>query len=88
MAAYVAKNLSVPVFAWKGKPWKSIVVHGASFNLAEAPPQLIVDDGGDATLLIRQQMAGSIRSCIWKRPLSRVYLKNQEIKATSLACCG
>ncbi len=55
-AAYVAKNLGVAVFAWKGETleeywdctWQALTWPDGS------GPQLIVDDGGDATMLIHK----------------------------------
>jgi len=55
-AAYVAKYLKVPVFAWKGETlseywWAT----EKALNFGNgAGPDLIVDDGGDATLLIHK----------------------------------
>jgi adenosylhomocysteinase len=55
-AAYVAKNLKVPVFAWKGESLEEY--WWCTYEAMTWPdgkgPQLIVDDGGDATLLIHK----------------------------------
>jgi len=55
-AAYVAKNLQVPVFAWKGESLDEY--WWCTYQALTWPdgkgPQLIVDDGGDATLLIHK----------------------------------
>tara|TARA_B110000003_G_scaffold264605_1_gene289550 strand:+ start:419 stop:1858 length:1440 start_codon:yes stop_codon:yes gene_type:complete len=55
-AAYVAKNLSVPVFAWKGETLEEYwwCTEQALTWPDGSGPQLIVDDGGDATLLIHK----------------------------------
>ncbi|MBC2592976.1 adenosylhomocysteinase [Ruficoccus amylovorans] len=55
-AAYVAKNLGIPVFAWKGETLEEY--WWCTYQALTWPdgkgPQLIVDDGGDATLLIHK----------------------------------
>ncbi len=55
-AAYVAKNLDIPVFAWKGETLEEY--WWCTYQALTWPdgkgPQLIVDDGGDATLLIHK----------------------------------
>ncbi|MGF1452723.1 MAG: adenosylhomocysteinase [Opitutales bacterium] len=55
-AAYVAKNLGVAVFAWKGETLEEY--WDCTYNALTWPdgsgPQLIVDDGGDATMLIHK----------------------------------
>ncbi|MBN2069144.1 MAG: adenosylhomocysteinase [Opitutales bacterium] len=55
-AAYVAKCLEVPVFAWKGETLEEY--WWCTYQAMTWPdgkgPQLIVDDGGDATLLIHK----------------------------------
>jgi len=55
-AAYVAKNLEVPVFAWKGETLEEYwwCTQQALTWPDGSGPQLIVDDGGDATLLIHK----------------------------------
>jgi adenosylhomocysteinase len=55
-AAYVAKNLGVPVFAWKGESLEEYwwCTEQALTWPDGSGPQLIVDDGGDATLLIHK----------------------------------
>ena len=55
-AAYVAKNLGVPVFAWKGETLEEYwwCTEQALTWPDGSGPQLIVDDGGDATLLIHK----------------------------------
>ncbi len=55
-AAYVAKNLGVPVFAWKGETLEEYwwCTQQALTWPDGTGPQLIVDDGGDATLLIHK----------------------------------
>ncbi|MFP4280986.1 MAG: adenosylhomocysteinase [Opitutales bacterium] len=55
-AAYVAKNLEVPVFAWKGETLEDYwwCTDQALTWPDGSGPQLIVDDGGDATLLIHK----------------------------------
>lgn len=55
-AAYVAKNLDVPVFAWKGETLEDYwwCTEQALTWPDGSGPQLIVDDGGDATLLIHK----------------------------------
>ncbi|WP_309399517.1 adenosylhomocysteinase [Cerasicoccus maritimus] len=55
-AAYVAKNLGVPVFAWKGETLEEYwwCTEQALTWPDGTGPQLIVDDGGDATLLIHK----------------------------------
>ena len=55
-AAYVAKNLDVPVFAWKGETLEEYwwCTEQALTWPDGSGPQLIVDDGGDATLLIHK----------------------------------
>ena len=55
-AAYVAKNLQVPVFAWKGETLEEYwwCTEQALTWPDGKGPQLIVDDGGDATLLIHK----------------------------------
>jgi adenosylhomocysteinase len=55
-AAYVAKHLGVAVFAWKGETLEEY--WDCTYEAMTWPdgkgPQLIVDDGGDATLLIHK----------------------------------
>ncbi|MGJ8651850.1 MAG: adenosylhomocysteinase [Opitutaceae bacterium] len=55
-AAYVAKNLEVPVFAWKGETLEEYwwCTQQALTWPDGSGPELIVDDGGDATLLIHK----------------------------------
>ena len=55
-AAYVAKNLCVPVFAWKGETLEEYwwCTEQALTWPDGSGPQLIVDDGGDATMLIHK----------------------------------
>jgi adenosylhomocysteinase len=55
-AAYVAKNLEVPVFAWKGETLEEYwwCTRQALTWPDGSGPNLIVDDGGDATLLIHK----------------------------------
>ncbi|MFP4542239.1 MAG: adenosylhomocysteinase, partial [Opitutales bacterium] len=55
-AAYVAKNLEVPVFAWKGETLEDYwwCTDQALTWPDGSGPQLIVYDGGDATLLIHK----------------------------------
>ncbi len=55
-AAYVAKNLDVPVFAWKGESLEEYwwCTEQALTWPDGSGPELIVDDGGDATLLIHK----------------------------------
>ena len=55
-AAYVAKNLGVPVFAWKGETLEEYwwCTEQALTWPDGTGPQLVVDDGGDATLLIHK----------------------------------
>lgn len=55
-AAYVAKNLEVPVFAWKGETLEEYwwCTQQALTWPDGKGPELIVDDGGDATLLIHK----------------------------------
>ncbi|MEM9227700.1 MAG: adenosylhomocysteinase, partial [Verrucomicrobiota bacterium] len=55
-AAYVAKHLEVPVFAWKGETLDEYwwCTQQALTWPDGSGPQLIVDDGGDATLLIHK----------------------------------
>jgi len=55
-AAYVANNLGVPVFAWKGETLEEYwwCTEQALTWPDGSGPQLIVDDGGDATLLIHK----------------------------------
>ncbi|MEC7609712.1 MAG: adenosylhomocysteinase, partial [Verrucomicrobiota bacterium] len=55
-ASYVAKNLDVPVFAWKGETLEDYwwCTEQALTWPDGSGPQLIVDDGGDATLLIHK----------------------------------
>ncbi|MBN1404504.1 MAG: adenosylhomocysteinase [Opitutales bacterium] len=55
-AAYVAKQLGVPVFAWKGETLEEYwwCTMEAMTWPDGSGPQLIVDDGGDATLLIHK----------------------------------
>lgn len=55
-AAYVAKNLEVPVFAWKGETLEEYwwCTEQALTWPDGSGPELIVDDGGDATLLIHK----------------------------------
>ena len=55
-AAYVAKHLDVPVFAWKGETLDEYwwCTEQALTWPDGSGPQLIVDDGGDATLLIHK----------------------------------
>ena len=55
-AAYVAKHLQVPVFAWKGETLEEYwwCTMQAMTWPDGSGPQLIVDDGGDATLLIHK----------------------------------
>ncbi len=55
-AAYVAKDLNVPVFAWKGETLEEYwwcTMQALTWPNGKGP-QLIVDDGGDATLLIHK----------------------------------
>ncbi len=55
-AAYVAKHLEVPVFAWKGETLEEYwwcTLEALTWPDGSGP-QLIVDDGGDATLLIHK----------------------------------
>jgi adenosylhomocysteinase len=55
-AAYVARDLQVPVFAWKGETLEEYwwCTEQALTWPDGSGPQLIVDDGGDATLLIHK----------------------------------
>ena len=55
-AAYVAKHLDVPVFAWNGETLEEYwwCTEQALTWPDGSGPQLIVDDGGDATLLIHK----------------------------------
>ena len=55
-AAYVARDLEVPVFAWKGETLEEYwwCTEQALTWPDGSGPQLIVDDGGDATLLIHK----------------------------------
>ncbi|MFA5257455.1 MAG: adenosylhomocysteinase, partial [Opitutales bacterium] len=55
-AAYVAKHLGVPVFAWKGESLEEYwwCTMEAMTWPDGSGPELIVDDGGDATLLIHK----------------------------------
>ena len=56
-AAAAIAAAGVPVFAWKGESLEEyLVVHepGAEFPSAALGPQLVVDDGGDVTLLIHK----------------------------------
>jgi len=55
-AAYVAKFLNVPVFAWKGETLEEYwwCTYEAMTWPDGSGPQMIVDDGGDATLLIHK----------------------------------
>jgi adenosylhomocysteinase len=55
-AAYVAKYLNVPVFAWKGETLEEYwwcTLQALTWPDGRGP-ELIVDDGGDATLLIHK----------------------------------
>ena len=81
-AAYVAKHLEVPVFAWKGETLEEYwwCTDQALTWPDGSGPQLIVDDGGDATLLIHKGYeleAGSdwVSPILkaWKRPSSKIY---------------
>ena len=55
-AAYVAKNLGVPVFAWKGETLQEYwdCLFKALIWPDKKGPQLLIDDGGDATLFIHK----------------------------------
>ncbi|GIT74551.1 MAG: hypothetical protein Ct9H300mP29_5450 [Candidatus Neomarinimicrobiota bacterium] len=57
-AAAIAES-GVPVYAWKGESLEEflvVYVQALTFNGNEGP-DLIVDDGGDATLLIQKGMS-------------------------------
>jgi adenosylhomocysteinase len=85
-AAYVAKNLNVPVFAWKGETLEEYwwCTEQALTWPDGSGPQLIVDDGGDATLLIHKgyelengsdwvnSESGSMEETVIKRLLKKI----------------
>jgi adenosylhomocysteinase len=86
-AAYVAKNLDVPVFAWKGETLEEYwwCTEQALTWPDGTGPQLIVDDGGDATLLIHkgyeledgsdwvESDSGSLEEEVIKRLLKKIH---------------
>jgi adenosylhomocysteinase len=86
-AAYVAKNLGVPVFAWKGETLEEYwwCTENALTWPDGSGPQLIVDDGGDATLLIHKgyeledgsdwvdSESGSLEEEVIKRLLKKIH---------------
>jgi adenosylhomocysteinase len=86
-AAYVAKNLDVPVFAWKGETLEEYwwCTEQALTWPDGSGPQLIVDDGGDATLLIHkgyelengsdwiQSDSGSMEEAVIKNLLKKIH---------------
>ena len=88
-AAYVAKNLDVPVFAWKGETLEDYwwCTEQALTWPDGTGPQLIVDDGGDATLLIHkgyeledgsdwvESDSGSLEEEVIKRLLKKINLE-------------
>src|SRR5258706_14447000 len=55
-AAAAIAAAGIPVFAWKGETLEEYwdLTHAALTHPANKGPQLIVDDGGDATLLIHK----------------------------------
>lgn len=87
-AAYVAKNLDVPVFAWKGESLEEYwwCTEQALTWPDGSGPQLIVDDGGDATLLIHkgyeledgsdwvESESGSLEEDVIKRLLKKIHV--------------
>ena len=91
-AAYVAKHLAVPVFAWKGETLEEYwwCTEQALTWPDGSGPQLIVDDGGDATLLIHRGHAleagsdwvntpsGSMEEQVLKSLLKKIHSKNKD----------
>ena len=67
-AAYVAKYLNVPVFAWKGETLEEYwwcTLQALTWPDGRGP-ELIVDDGGDATLRITSIIDNQFRpSTVW-----------------------
>ena len=91
-AAYVAKFLNVPVFAWKGETLEEYwwcTLQALTWPDGKGP-QLIVDDGGDATLLIHkgyelehgdnwvQSESSNMEELVIKNLLKSIYEKNEK----------
>jgi len=96
-AAAIAKS-GVPVFAWKGETLEeywNLTLKAISFPNGKGP-QLVVDDGGDVTLLIHKgcdleegdkwvdSSSGSHEEQVIKDTLKRVY-KEDPLRWTSIA---
>ncbi|OPZ58720.1 MAG: Adenosylhomocysteinase [Deltaproteobacteria bacterium ADurb.Bin510] len=68
-AAAAIAAAGIPVFAWKGESledyWECTL---QALNFAEGGPNLIVDDGGDATLLIHRGYAAEKDASILDEP--------------------
>jgi len=79
-AAAIAKE-KIPVFAWKGENLEEywICTFNALFFGPELGPELIVDDGGDATLLIHRGFKAEDDPSILDEPTS-----NEELKIINL----
>ena len=58
-AAYVVQYLNIPVFAWKGETVEEYwhCVYRSLFWENGEGPHLLIDDGGDATLMIHEGVA-------------------------------
>jgi adenosylhomocysteinase len=75
-AAAIAKT-AIPVFAWKGESLEEywICTFNALFFGPELGPELIVDDGGDATLLIHRGYKAEDDPSILDEPTTNDELK-------------
>ncbi len=80
-AAYVAKYLEVPVFAWKGETSEEYWwCTERALDFGEGlGPQLIVDDGGDATLLVHKGVEIEKDPKILKKDYSKFQEDEQEL---------
>jgi len=80
-AAYVAEYLKVPVFAWKGETLEEYwwcTERALDFG-EELGPQMIVDDGGDATLLVHKGVEIEKDPQILKEDCSKLQEDEQEL---------
>jgi adenosylhomocysteinase len=75
-AAAIAKE-KIPVFAWKGETLEEywICTFNALFFGPEQGPEIIVDDGGDATLLIHRGYRAEDNPSILDEPTDNAELK-------------
>jgi adenosylhomocysteinase len=76
-AAAVARDAKVPVFAWKGETLEEywICTFNALYFGPDLGPEIIVDDGGDATLLIHRGFRAEDNPAILDEPTDNEELK-------------